>query len=282
MKLLSCEYKGETFAAVSDGKKAYKAAPDMYALLDRLEGALPGPELLAGEGIDLGELRLLAPIPEPRQDVICLGMNYMDHSAEAAKWGKDDFVKNAGKAVYFSKRAAYIVGPGGEIDPHFDIVDGLDYEAELAVVLGKDAYRVSKKDAFDYVLGYSVLNDVSARNLQKAHKQFYFGKSLDTHTTMGPWIVTRDELPGAPELDIRCFINGEKRQDSNTRYMIFGVAEVIAELSQGMTLKAGTIIAMGTPAGVGMGFEPPKYLSCGDVVRCEIDGIGVLENPVKN
>ena len=282
MKLLSCEYKGETFAAVSDGKKAYKAAPDMYALLDRLEGALPGPELLAGEGIDLGELRLLAPIPEPRQDVICLGMNYMDHSAEAAKWGKDDFVKNAGKAVYFSKRAAYIVGPGGEIDPHFDIVDGLDYEAELAVVLGKDAYRVSKEDAFDYVLGYSVLNDVSARNLQKAHKQFYFGKSLDTHTTMGPWIVTRDELPGAPELDIRCFINGEKRQDSNTRYMIFGVAEVIAELSQGMTLKAGTIIAMGTPAGVGMGFEPPKYLSCGEVVRCEIDGIGVLENPVKN
>lgn len=282
MKLLNCEYKGETFAAVSDGKKAYKAAPDMYALLDRLEGALPGPELLAGEGIDLGELRLLAPIPEPRQDVICLGMNYMDHSAEAAKWGKDDFVKNAGKAVYFSKRAAYIVGPGGEIDPHFDIVDGLDYEAELAVVLGKDAYRVSKEDAFDYVLGYSVLNDVSARNLQKAHKQFYFGKSLDTHTTMGPWIVTRDELPGAPELDIRCFINGEKRQDSNTRYMIFGVAEVIAELSQGMTLKAGTIIAMGTPAGVGMGFEPPKYLSCGDVVRCEIDGIGVLENPVKN
>ena len=214
--------------------------------------------------------------------MICLGMNYMDHSAEAAKWGKDDFVKNAGKAVYFSKRAAYIVGPGGEIDPHFDIVDGLDYEAELAVVLGKDAYRVSKEDAFDYVLGYSVLNDVSARNLQKAHKQFYFGKSLDTHTTMGPWIVTRDELPGAPELDIRCFINGEKRQDSNTRYMIFGVAEVIAELSQGMTLKAGTIIAMGTPAGVGMGFEPPKYLSCGDVVRCEIDGIGVLENPVKN
>ena len=282
MKLLSCEYKGETFAAVSDGKKAYRAAPDMYALLDRLEGALPGPEPLAGEGIDLGELRLLAPIPEPRQDVICLGMNYMDHSAEAAKWGKDDFVKNAGKAVYFSKRAAYIVGPGGEIDPHFDIVDGLDYEAELAVVLGKDAYRVSKEDAFDYVLGYSVLNDVSARNLQKAHKQFYFGKSLDTHTTMGPWIVTRDELPGAPELDIRCFINGEKRQDSNTRYMIFGVAEVIAELSQGMTLKAGTIIAMGTPAGVGMGFEPPKYLSCGDVVRCEIDGIGVLENPVKN
>lgn len=281
MKLLTCEYNGRTFAAVSDGKMVYEAAPDMYALIKSLGGKLPGADMLRGEGIALDQVRLLAPIPEPHQDVVCLGMNYIDHSAEAERWGKEDFVKNAGKAVYFSKRAAYIVGPGGEIDPHFDIVDGLDYEAELAVVLGKDAYRVSKDEAFDYVLGYSVLNDVSARNLQKEHKQFYFGKSLDTHTTMGPWIVTRDELPGAPELDIRCWINGEKRQDSNTRYMIFGVAEVISELSQGMTLKAGTIIAMGTPAGVGMGFDPPKYLACGDVVRCEIDGIGVLENRVK-
>ena len=282
MKLLSCEYRGETFAAVSDGEKVYRAADDMNGLIKILGGRLPGDEMLKGEGIDLADVKLLAPIPEPRQDVICLGMNYMDHSVEAARWGKDAFIKNAGKAVYFSKRAAYIVGPGGEIDPHFDIVDGLDYESELAVVLGRDACKVKQEDAFEYVLGYSVLNDVSARNLQKAHKQFYFGKSLDTHTTMGPWIVTRDELaPGAPELGIRCYINDEKRQDSNTRYMIFGVAEVISELSQGMTLKAGTIIAMGTPAGVGMGFEPPKYLACGDVVRCEIDGIGALVNPVK-
>ena len=282
MKLLSCEYRGETFAAVSDGEKVYRAADDMNGLIKILGGRLPGDEMLKGEGIDLVDVKLLAPIPEPRQDVICLGMNYMDHSVEAARWGKDAFIKNAGKAVYFSKRAAYIVGPGGEIDPHFDIVDGLDYEAELAVVLGRDACKVKQEDAFEYVLGYSVLNDVSARNLQKAHKQFYFGKSLDTHTTMGPWIVTRDEFaPGAPELGIRCYINDEKRQDSNTRYMIFGVAEVISELSQGMTLKAGTIIAMGTPAGVGMGFEPPKYLACGDVVRCEIDGIGALVNPVK-
>ena len=282
MKLLSCEYRGETFAAVSDGEKVYRAADDMNGLIKILGGRLPGDEMLKGEGIDLADVKLLAPIPEPRQDVICLGMNYMDHSVEAARWGKDAFIKNADKAVYFSKRAAYIVGPGGEIDPHFDIVDGLDYESELAVVLGRDACKVKQEDAFEYVLGYSVLNDVSARNLQQAHKQFYFGKSLDTHTTMGPWIVTRDEFaPGAPELGIRCYINDEKRQDSNTRYMIFGVAEVISELSQGMTLKAGTIIAMGTPAGVGMGFEPPKYLACGDVVRCEIDGIGALVNPVK-
>ena len=281
MKLLTCEYKNRVFAAVSDGERVYEAAPDMNFLISSLGGVMPGRELMKGDGIALEDVKLLAPIPEPRQDVICLGMNYMDHSDEAARWGKDDFIKNAGKAVYFSKRAAWIIGPGDYIDGHFDIVDGLDYESELAVVLGRDALRVSAGEAEEYVLGYSVFNDVSARNLQKAHKQFYFGKSLDTHTVMGPWIVTRDELPWPPEYGIRCYVNGELRQDSNTRNMIFGVAEVISELSQGMTLKAGTIIAMGTPAGVGMGSVPPRYLGSGDIVRCEIDGIGVLENKVK-
>ena len=282
MKLLTCEYQGRRFAAVSDGKLVYEAAPDMLTLIKSLGGALPDESMLAGEGIALADVRVLSPIPEPAQDVVCLGMNYVEHSAEAEKWGGEaEFKKNAGKAVYFSKRAAYIIGPDDHIDGHFDIVDSLDYEVELAVILGRDAYRVSEEDAVDYVLGYSVLNDVSARNLQTAHKQFYFGKSLDTHTAMGPWIVTRDEFPWEPELPIRCYINGELRQDSNTRYEIYGAAHVIAELSAGITLKAGTIIAMGTPAGVGMGFTPPKYLKSGDVVRCEIDGIGVLENTVK-
>ena len=282
MKLLTCEYQGRRFAAVSDGKLVYEAAPDMLTLIKSLGGALPDESMLAGEGIALADVRVLSPIPEPAQDVVCLGMNYVVHSAEAEKWGGEaEFKKNAGKAVYFSKRAAWIIGPGDYIDGHFDIVDGLDYESELAVVIGRDALRVSAGEAEEYVLGYSVFNDVSARNLQKAHKQFYFGKSLDTHTVMGPWIVTRDELPWPPEYGIRCYVNGELRQDSNTRNMIFGVAEVISELSQGMTLKAGTIIAMGTPAGVGMGSVPPRYLGSGDIVRCEIDGIGVLENKVK-
>ena len=281
MKLLTCEYKGRRFAAASDGKLVYEAAPDMLTLIKSLDGKLAGESLLMGDGIELAKVRLLSPLPEPAQDVVCLGMNYADHSAEAEKWGGEaEFKKNAGKAVYFSKRAARIIGPDEEIDGHFDIVDSLDYEVELAVILGRDAYRVSEAEAYDYVLGYSVLNDISARNLQTDHKQFYFGKSLDTHTAMGPWIVTKDEFPWEPELPIRCFINGEKRQDSNTRYEIYGAAHVIAELSAGITLKAGTIIAMGTPAGVGMGFTPPKYLKAGDVVRCEIDGIGVLENRV--
>ena len=282
MKLLSCEYAGRAFAAVSDGEYVWEAAPDMPALIRALDGKLPGKELCAGKALPLADVKLLSPIPVPAQDVICLGMNYAEHSVEAERWGGDaEFKKNAGKAVYFSKRAAYIIGPGDYIDGHFDIVDSLDYEAELAVVLGRDAYRVGEGEAMDYVLGYGVFNDVSARNLQTAHKQFYFGKSLDTHTAMGPWIVTRDEFGWEPELDIRCFVNGEKRQDSNTRWQIFGIAHVIAELSAGITLRAGTIIAMGTPAGVGMGTTPPRYLKSGDIVRCEIDGIGALENMVK-
>jgi 2-keto-4-pentenoate hydratase/2-oxohepta-3-ene-1,7-dioic acid hydratase in catechol pathway len=277
VKLLTCEHQGRRFAAVSDGTVLYEAAPDMLSLIAMLESR-PAGELMTGEAIALGDVKLLSPIPEPRQDVICLGMNYNDHSEEAAKWG---LVRNEGKAVYFSKRAAHIIGPGDYIDGHFDMVDSLDYEVEMAVIIGRDAYQVGYDEAFDYVLGYTVLNDISARSLQTAHKQFYFGKSLDTHTAMGPWIVLRDTLPEPPEVGIRCFVNGEKRQDSNTSYMIFDIPFVINELSQGMTLKAGTIIAMGTPAGVGMGFDPPKYLSSGDVVRCEVDGIGVLENTVK-
>ncbi|MEG1632860.1 MAG: fumarylacetoacetate hydrolase family protein [Oscillospiraceae bacterium] len=278
MKLVTYEHQGAVRAGLVEGDLVRELASDMNALIDALaKGESPAP----GKALKLAEVRLLAPIPEPKQDVICLGMNYAEHGEEAARWGKDDFTRKEGKAVYFSKRAAVIAGPDAKIDGHFDIVDSLDYESELCVVLGRDAYAVSYENAFDYVLGYSILNDVSARNVQRDHKQFYFGKSLDTHTVMGPWIVTKDELPAPENCGIRCFVNGEKRQDGNTHSMIFGIAYVIAELSRGMTLKAGSIISMGTPAGVGMGFEPPRYLKSGDIVRCEIDGIGVLENEVE-
>ena len=171
----------------------------------------------------------------------------------------------------------------------------LDYECELAVVLGKDAKDVPAGQTKDYVFGYTILNDVSARDVQTAHKQWYFGKSLDGFTPMGPVLVTADEIAYPPALEItsrvngelrqklpiRCFVNGEKRQDSNTGLQIFDIDHVIAELSQGMTLKAGTIIATGTPAGVGMGMEPPCFLKPGDEVRCEIEGIGTLTNTVR-
>jgi 2-keto-4-pentenoate hydratase/2-oxohepta-3-ene-1,7-dioic acid hydratase in catechol pathway len=159
-------------------------------------------------------------------------------------------------------------------------VDSLDYEVELGVILKRDAFWVSEEEAGEYILGYTIINDVSARNIQLKHQQWYRGKSLDGYTPMGPCIVTADELEDVHNLSLTCFVNDEKRQDSNTAYMITTIEEAISELSQGMTLRAGTIIATGTPGGVGMGFKPPKFLKPGDVVKCVIDGIGELTNTV--
>lgn len=160
-------------------------------------------------------------------------------------------------------------------------MDSLDYEAELAFIIGKDAKNVAPEQARDYIFGYTIMNDVSARTIQNRHKQWYFGKSLDGFTPMGPCVVTTESLPYPPHLKIQSYVNGELRQDSNTELLIFGIDHIVSELSQGMTLKAGTIISTGTPAGVGMGFQPPKYLKAGDVVECVIEGIGRLANPVK-
>ena len=160
------------------------------------------------------------------------------------------------------------------------MVDSLDYEVERGVILGKDARNIKAEDAEKYIFGYTVINDVSARNLQTSHRQWYFGKSLDGFTPMGPCIVTANEVSFPPSLEIRCWINGELRQDSNTARLIHGIPEILETLSAGMTLKAGTIIATGTPAGVGMGFEPPRFLKHGDEIKMEIEGIGVLENRI--
>lgn len=230
----------------------------------------------------LSEVSLLAPIPHPAQDVICLGINYMAHAVESYRFKKEAFNGERPHAVYFSKRVNESQASGQPIPAHADICDSLDYEAELAVILSKDACNVEEKDAYNYILGYTILNDVSARTIQNRHKQWYFGKSLDGFCPTGPVVVTKDTLPYPPELNIRSRINGELRQDSNTRLLIFNIDHVIHELSQGMTLKKGTIISMGTPAGVGMGFEPPKYMKAGDLCECEIEGIGVLTNPISD
>lgn len=231
--------------------------------------------------VSIDEITKMAPIPVPKQDMICLGINYAEHAKESARFKKEAFEKDRKDAVYFSKRINEAVADGDYIDGHFDIVDSLDYESELAVIIGKDAKDVNKEDAENYIFGYTIINDVSARNLQTQHKQWYFGKSLDKFTPMGPWIVTKDEFEFPLSLNICSRVNGELRQNSNTSLMMTGIDDVIAELSQGMTLKAGTIIATGTPAGVGMGFVPPKFLKAGDVVECEIEGIGILKNEIK-
>ena len=220
------------------------------------------------EGIPYDTIKKCAPIPKPKHDIICLGINYMEHAEESARYKKEAFGGERPYPIYFSKRVREAVGDGGDIQSHTDVVDSLDYEVELAVIIGKAARNVAREDAYKHVFGYTVLNDVSARNLQVRHKQWYFGKSLDGFTPMGPWIVTADQITTPPELKIKSTINNEIRQQANTNLLIF-------------PMDPGTIIAMGTPAGVGMGFEPPKFLNAGDIVECEIEKIGKITNIVR-
>lgn len=288
MKFATYKYNGaecvgiltEDETAVIPASELGLKAGSMLELIEELDGSYPATPTQA-KSIALSDVKLEAPIPEPRQDVICLGLNYRAHVEEATR-ADAVFDVQCGDAVYFSKRLQRAVAPGDKIDGHFDICDSLDYEVELGVVIGRDAKNVKAADAGKYIFGYTIVNDVSARNLQTRHKQWYFGKSLDDFTPMGPCILSADEVGAMPELDIRCYVNGEKRQDSNTRMMIFDIPYIIEELSAGMTLKAGTVIATGTPSGVALGMAPEvqKYLESGDVVRCEIDGIGVLENTI--
>ena len=237
-------------------------------------------DTLSGAAVAVDEIKLLAPIVRPRQDVVCLGINYDAHAQEAGRFSDEAFGGERPYTIYFSKRVSRATATGEAVPAYEGLVDSLDYEAELGVILGKDAKGVTKENARDYVFGYTVINDISARNLQTRHKQWYLGKSLDGFTPMGPCIVTADEIGDEQSLDISSRVNGELRQSSNTRYMIQTVAGAISELSQGMTLEAGTIIATGTPAGVGMGMTPPCFLKHGDRVVCEIEKIGRLENVI--
>ena len=256
--------------------------PSMQALIESpWEQVRAAAGQAAGPAIPLSQVCLLAPIPQPRQDVICLGLNYRDHAEESARFNGDSFRQDSPVPVYFSKRVSEAVAPDGWIARHPGLVEQLDYEAELAVIIGKTAKGVPAERAAEYIFGYTVLNDVSARALQTAHKQWYYGKSLDGFTPMGPCILTADEVAFPPALEISAHVNGELRQRSNTRLLITGIAEIIQDLSAGITLLPGTIIATGTPAGVGMGFTPPRFLEPGDVVECTVEGIGTLRNTVQ-
>ena len=278
MKLITYRYENkESVGVLTADETAVHPLPygDMTALIeDQLSAAA------AAESLPISVVQVLAPIPRPRQDVICLGINYKAHADEAEQYSTE-FKKEKPIPIYFSKRVCEAVGPDGFIESHPGLVERLDYEAELAVIIGKTAKNVPAEKAGEYIFGYTVLNDVSARVLQTSHKQWYFGKSLDGFTPMGPCIVTADEIPFPPKLRISASVNGETRQDSTTGLLITGIADIIAELSSGMTLLPGTIIATGTPAGVGMGFDPPKFLKSGDTVECSIEGIGTLRNIVR-
>lgn len=250
---------------------------DLAALKAAADKAASDPAVKA---VPVASLKLLAPIVRPRQDVVCLGINYTDHAEEAGKFSKEAFGGDRPYTIYFSKRVNRAVADGETIPSHSDIVVGLDYECELGVIIGKDASRVSREHAFEYIFGYTIINDISARNLQTRHRQWYLGKGLDGFLPMGPCIVTHDEIGDPEDLGISCRLNDELRQNSNTKMMIQTIGGAIEEISQGMTLLAGSIIAMGTPSGVGMGFDPPKFMQPGDVVSCHIEKIGDLTNTI--
>ena len=240
-------------------------------------------ELLLGleneKGTAVADINLIAPIPRPHHDIICLGLNYMDHVMESKSAAAGDVKRE--EAIYFAKRVIKAIGPEGVIDSHAGVTNCLDYEAELAVVIGKDAKGVKKADAWSHVFGLMCFNDVSAREIQQRHKQWYFGKSLDTFTATGPFIASADEFSFPLNLGLTSRVNGETRQLSNTKHMIFPVDYIIEELSSGMTLDAGSIIATGTPAGVGAGFDPPRFMKHGDICEIEIEGCGILKNYVR-
>lgn len=230
-------------------------------------------------GIDVNTVKVIAPIPNPERGIICLGKNYKDHIREVANV-IDKEIEIPEYPIYFSKLVDRAVGNNETIPLNKDITDSLDYEVELAVIIGKEGKDIPFEKVEDYIFGYTIINDVSVRNLQRRHSQWFMGKSVDGSCPMGPSIVHKSEINFPVELSIKCYVNGELRQNSNTKEFIFDIPYVISEFSKGITLKAGDIISTGTPSGVGMGFTPPKYLNTGDKVECVIEGIGKLTNTI--
>jgi len=260
---------------------AVDASSGAQALIEHLAGGGTLPAA-AGPALPLSQVALDAPLPRPRRNVFCIGLNYRCHAAELAARGfngarsADDLIPQA--VVAFSKVPDSVIAPGAAIEIP-EASSAIDYEAELAVIIGKPGKRISRAAAMDHVFGYTIVNDVSARDLQKRHQQWLIAKSCDTFCPMGPWIVTRDALDGS-RLGVKLWVNGELRQDGNSADLVFDIPAIIEALSATITLLPGDVIATGTPAGVGMATDPPRWLRRGDRVRIEIEGLGALENPV--
>lgn len=232
----------------------------------------------AGPALQLSQVTLDAPLPQPRRNLWCVGRNYHAHARElSASVFKDNDENPESWPIVFTKVPECVVGPHDDVLVPSDISTQIDYEAELAVVIGKGGKNIGRAAALDHVFGYTVVNDVTARDVQMRHQQWDMGKSFDTFCPMGPWIATADEFDGT-RTRVRCWVNGELRQDGPTENMIFDIPTLIETISRGITLYPGDVIATGTPAGVGMGMKPPRYLKAGDVVRIEIDGLGAIEN----
>lgn len=236
---------------------------------------------LSGHVRAAAECDLQAPIPSPKKNVFCVGRNYAEHIAEGER-AQNLKIGVTDHPVFFTKPPTSIVAPGGDVLIFPSVSESVDYEVELAVVIGKPGRNIAKADAYGHVFGYTILNDITARDIQRRHGGQYFkGKGLDGSCPIGPWIVTADAMGDPENLSIGLTVNGEQRQDGNTADMIFDIPTLIASLSEGLTLEAGDIVATGTPSGVGYAMEPPQFLKAGDTVVCEISGIGTLTNTVR-
>ena len=280
MKLVTFDAGGGPLTGVVEGD-AVRPLRDTVAMADLISrGAGWAP---AGPALPLASVRLLAPVI-PRRNVFCVGWNYSDHFVEGKAFrGPNAAQEIPAHPALFSKNPFAIVGPDAAIRHPAPLSRELDYEAELAVVIGTEGRDIREDEALEHVFGYTIGNDISVRDVQRTWHggQWFKGKNFDTHLPLGPWIVTKDEIPDPQVLRITTRLNGVTKQDSNTRQMVFSVQRIIAELSAGMTLYPGDVIITGTPEGVGMGRTPPEWMSVGDVVEVEIEKIGVLRNHIE-
>lgn len=256
----------------------------MLEFLDQGQEALNLVEkLLAQESacpkLPLSDIKLLAPIPRPRKNIFCIGKNYAEHAMEFDKT-KDANVAVPKYPVIFTKPPTAVIASGDLVNSHPRVTKQLDYEVELAVVIGRKGTYISKEQAMDYVFGYTIMNDVTARDLQQLHMQWHRGKGLDTSAPMGPYLVYKTAVANPENLPISLKVNGEIRQNANTNDFVFKIADLISTISAGVTLEPGDIIATGTPAGVGAAMNPPHFLKPGDVMELEISGLGILKNTV--
>jgi 2-keto-4-pentenoate hydratase/2-oxohepta-3-ene-1,7-dioic acid hydratase in catechol pathway len=256
-----------------------QAAADLGVLALVQDAAVGRPMPPAeGSALPIDAVTLEAPIPQPRRNLFCVGRNYHEHAKElSGSVFKDSSANTAAWPIVFTKVPECVIASGRPVQLPLQVSEQIDYEAELAVVIGKGGRNIRREDAMGHVFGYTIVNDVTARDVQMRHQQWDLGKSFDTFCPMGPWLVTADELDGQATR-VRCWVNGELRQDARTTDLIFDIPSLIETCSRGITLLPGDIIATGTPSGVGMGMKPPVFLKPGDKVRIEIDGIGVLEN----
>lgn len=262
-------------------------ATSLLALIEGGSAALSAVEAISKDtagledaALDFATLRLAAPIPRVRKNVFCVGRNYLEHVKEGAQANKIE-MKIPQAPQFFTKPPTAVIGSGAPVRVARAVTEKLDYEVELGVVIGEVGADIAPENAFDHVFGYTIVNDVTGRDLQRLHEQWFKGKGLDTSCPIGPVIVTKDEIGDPRDLGLQCRVNGEVRQSSVVSMMIFDIPTLISSLSRGMTLEPGDIIATGTPSGVGFAMEPPRFLREGDVVECEIDRIGTLRNPIQ-